>query len=311
VTGDPVDTIARAVLYEGYILWPYRRSASKNRQRWTFGGVHPKGWSREHPDDRSLLRTQCLLEGTRDAAVDVSVRFLQVVRRQPVDDAGRAVDELAGRLAWDEARERELTLTLRSARPAHAAIAIPAGQDTEPVAGGTIVRSWEGLAGSVDASAETLGERLHRITVTVANATPWGGGDRDAALRRTFASTHVVLRSGDGAFVSQTDPPAALRDHAAACENTGAWPVLVADRHTMLASPIILPDHPQIAPESPGDLFDGTEVDQLLILNVLSLTEAEQREARASDPRAREIIDRCAALAPEDLMRLHGVLREP
>jgi hypothetical protein len=79
----------------------------------------------------------------------------------------------------------------------------------------------------------------------------------------------------------------------------------------MLAAPIILPDHPQIAPESPGDLFDGTEIDQLLILNVLSLTEAEQREARASDSRARDIIDRCAALAPEDLMRLHGALREP
>jgi hypothetical protein len=118
VTGDPVDAIARAVLYEGYVLWPYRRSANKNRQRWTFGGVHPEGWSREHPDDRSVLRTQCLLEGTRDAAVDVSVRFLQVVRRQPVDDGGEAVDELDGRLAWDEARERELSLTLRSEQPA-------------------------------------------------------------------------------------------------------------------------------------------------------------------------------------------------
>jgi hypothetical protein len=79
----------------------------------------------------------------------------------------------------------------------------------------------------------------------------------------------------------------------------------------MLASPIILPDHPQIAPESPGDLFDGCEIDQLLILNVLALTDDERREARASDPRAREIVDRCAALGPEDLMRLHGVLREP
>jgi hypothetical protein len=311
VTGDPVDAIARAVLYEGYVLWPYRRSANKNRQRWTFGGVHPEGWSREHPDDRSVLRTQCLLEGTRDAAVDVSVRFLQVVRRQPVDDGGEAVDELDGRLAWDEARERELSLTLRSAQPARAAIAIAAGEDVERVAGGALLRSWEALAGTVDASAETLGARLHKVSVTVANATPWDGGDRDAALRRTLASTHVVLRSRGGAFISQTDPPAALREHAAACENSGAWPVLVGDRHTMLASPIILPDHPQIAPESPGDLFDGTEIDQLLILNVLSLTDAERREARASDPRAREIIDRCTALAPEDLMRLHGALREP
>jgi len=310
VTADPVAAIARAVLYEGYVLWPYRRSAGKNRQRWTFGGVHPEGWSRAHPDDRCVLRTQCLLEGPADAAVDVAVHFLQVVQRQPVHAGGDAVDELDGRLAWDEAREREVTLTVRPDQPAGAAIAIAAGRDVEPVAGGTLVHTWEALAGSVDAAAETLDERLHRVRVTVANATPWSGGDREAALRRTLASTHVVLRSRQGEFVSQTDPPPELAAQAAACENVGAWPVLVGDRHTMLASPIILPDHPQVAPESPGDLFDGCEIDQLLILNVLGLTEDEQREARASDPRAREIIDRCAALAPEDMMRLHGVLRE-
>jgi hypothetical protein len=311
MTVDPVATIARAVLYEGYVLWPYRRSANKNRQRWTFGGVYPEDWSREHPDDACRLRMQCLLEGPSDVDVDVSVRFLQIVRRQPVDARGEDVDELDGRLAWDEAREREVTLSVGPDRPDRAAIEIAADRDIEPVAGGTLVRSWEALAGTVDVSVETLDQGLHRLTVAVANVTPWDGGDRDAALRRSLASTHVVLRSRDAAFVSQTDPPDRLREHAAACENVGAWPVLVGDCHTVLASPIILPDHPQVAPESPGDLFDGCEIDQLLILNVLSLTEAEQREARASDPRAREIIDRCAALAPEDLMRLHGVLREP
>lgn len=305
MSGDPVAAIARAVLYEGYVLWPYRRSATKNRQRWTFGGVHPEGWSREHPDDRSLLTTQCLLEGPPE--VEVSVRFLQVVRRQPVDAAGAEVDELGGQLAWDEAREREVVLAV----PGRAAIAIPAGRDVELVGGGTLVRTWEALAGSVEASLERMGDGVWRVTVTVANTTPWPGGDRGEALRRTLASTHVVLRSRAGEFVSQTDPPAELAAHAATCENVGAWPVLVGDRHTVLASPIILPDHPQVAPESPGDLFDGTEIDQLLILNVLALSEEERREARASDPRAREILDRCAALAPEDMMRLHGVLREP
>ena len=298
---DPVGAIARAVLYEGYVLWPYRRSATKNAQRWTFGGVYPLGWSRAHPDDRSVLRAQCLLEGAPD--VEVSVRFLQIVRRRPVDESGAPVDELAGQLAWDEAREREIT--------GPAEIDMPAGRDVEPVAGGALVRSWEALAGRVDVDVQPLAEELHRVSVTITNTTPWPGGDRDAALRRSFASTHVVLRSAAGGFVSQTDPPAALAEDAAACENQGLWPVLVGDRRTMLASPIILPDHPQVAPESPGDLFDGCEIDQLLILNVLALSEDERREARASDPRAREILDRCAALAPADMLRLHGVLREP
>ena len=95
--------------------------------------------------------------------------------------------------------------------------------------------------------------------------------------------------------------------------NEGAWPVLVGEpdsRSTMLCSPIILEDHPRIAPESPGDLFDGGEIDQLLILNILSLTDEEKAEMRATDPRAREILERTEALTPEELMRLHGTIRE-
>jgi hypothetical protein len=82
------------------------------------------------------------------------------------------------------------------------------------------------------------------------------------------------------------------------------------DRSTLLCSPIILSDYPEIAPESPGDLFDGGEIDQLLILNILSLTDAEKAEMRASDPRAREILDRTEALSPQELMNLHGAIRE-
>ncbi len=94
----------------------------------------------------------------------------------------------------------------------------------------------------------------------------------------------------------------------------GTWPVLVGEegeRHTLLSSPIVLPDYPQVAPESPGDLFDGGEIDELLILNVLALSDAEREEVRASDARARELLDRCEALAPEQLLRLHGTFRDP
>jgi hypothetical protein len=147
----------------------------------------------------------------------------------------------------------------------------------------------------------TRGERL---TVVIRNTSPWSGEDREEALRHAFCSTHVVLRTSKGAFLSATE---------SAGESSGLWPVLVGDegaRDTMLAAPIILPDYPQIAPESPGDLFDATEIDQLLILNVLALTPEEQAEMRASDPRAREILDRCASLSGDELMRLHGAIRD-
>jgi hypothetical protein len=143
------------------------------------------------------------------------------------------------------------------------------------------------------------------VTVTIANTTPFAGGSREEALERTLCSSHTVLRS-DGDFVSMTDPPDELRAEAAGCGSEGAWPVLVGDTHTMLSSPIILEDHPRVAPESPGDLFDGGEIDQLLILNILSLTDEEKAEMRASDPRTREILERTEGLSDEELMALGG-----
>jgi hypothetical protein len=300
---DELRQIADAVLYEGYILWPYTRSSLKNRQRWTFGGVYPPARSAKHPDDRAEIRCECLYEG--DAEVDVRVRFLQVVARQ-VTRGGEPVDELTvdgeRYLSWDEAVEREL---------APGAIAIAGGSEEEPLgSGAAIVRSWEPLQGTIDVGTRYVPgtDGLSKVTVRVANLTPWDGSDRNGALRRTFCSTHLVLRS-EGAFVSLTDPPERYARAAAACENVGVWPVLVGDERTLLAAPIILSDYPQIAPESPGDLFDATEIDRMLILNVMSLTPDEQAEMRATDPRAREILDRCASLTTDELLRLHGAMK--
>jgi hypothetical protein len=283
---DRVRAIADAVLYEGYVLWPYRSSALKNQRRWTFGGVFPPAHTREHPDDRCVARAQCLLAGEA-ADVDATVRFLHVVRRD-VLDAG------AGLVDWDEAAEREQ-------RPG--VIEIPAGHVTD----GGVVRSWEALRGTFELRTEPVEAGVVRVTVEIANRTPWDGTDRQQALRRTFCSTHAVLRTARGRFVSQADPPDHLTAAADDCRSEGLWPVLVAD-DVMLASPIILEDRPRIAPESPGDLFDGGEIDQMLVLNILAMTDEERAAMRAADPRTREILERTEALTPEQLMRLHGRL---
>jgi hypothetical protein len=324
VTEDPIRAIADAVLYEGYVLWPYRRSALKNAQRWTFGGVYPQAHARARSagDDPWTMQTQCLLEGDPGTEVSLGVRFLHVVWRQMVDSGGHEVDELRVdgelHLTWEEAIEREVRLEARRLdqllEEQSVAITIEPGRDVQPVPGagtdrGTVVRTWEPLEGSLRVGAELVSPGLYRLTAVVENVTPWEDGPREAALRRTFCSTHTVLRAGGGSFVSLTAPPPALRAAAEGCENRGTWPVLVGqsgERNTLLSSPIILEDHPRIAPESPGDLFDGGEIDQLLILNILSLTDEEKSEMRASDPRAREILDRSEGLSNEQLMRLHG-----
>jgi hypothetical protein len=308
VGADAVRRIADAVLYEGYLLWPYRKSALKNQHRFTFGGVYPPAW-----DDRSSLQAQVLLEGGADAEVELRVRFLHVVERQVLRlgspaAAPEPVDELEvdGErwVSWEEAVEREL---------APGPIRVPAGAELQEMRGGAIRRSWRALEGEVSIERELLRPGLARVTARVVNTSPWSGEAREAALRQTFCSTHAVLRARGGEWVSPTDPPDELRREVEACANSGTWPVLVGergDRSTLLAAPIILGDYPEIAPESPGDLFDSGEIDQMLVLNILAMTDSERRDMRDGDPRARAILERTEALSDEEIMRLNGAVRE-
>ncbi len=330
VEANPVRAIADAVLYEGYILWPYRRSALKNKRRFTFGGVYPPSHSELHADDPCTIRAEVPIEGGVRTRVEVSVRFLQIVERSVArltPNGLQAVDELVvggeRHLAWDEAVERELSARRLSLHALQAGrrlpIAIAGRAEREDLLAesgervGALIRSWHELSGEVLLQAQPLAPGVQRIAVEVRNSTPFRPSSREQALSHAFCSTHMQLRATRGAFASLSDPPERLQGAAQECANRGVWPVLVgepSDRDTVLCSPIILEDHPRIAPESPGDLFDGSEIDQLLILNILSLTDAEKEEMRASDPRAREILERTEALTPEQLMRLNGTFRD-
>jgi hypothetical protein len=348
---DAVEKVAEAVLYEGYLLYPYRCSALKNQQRWTFGGVYPRAYSAASGgDDPWIMQTQCLVAGDEDTSLEVTVRFLHLADRgvaETVEGALHHVEVLrVGEQVyrpWEEAVERVLIvggsdgdrpvrmgdLIERSRR---AEIAVAAGSITEPLSDpgghvvGALIRAWRSLQGTVEIAAEPLeqdpvGTRPtgpgYRLTVRIINTTPWSvrAGDerpRAAALRQTFVSTHTILRVQGGEFVSLLEPPPEYQEAAGRCDNVKTWPVLAGEpgeRHTVLSSPIILYDYPQVSPESPGNLFDGTEIDELLTLSILTLTDEEKQEMRESDARAREILDRTESLTPEQLMQLHGVIR--
>jgi hypothetical protein len=330
VKPDPIRAIADAVLYEGYILWPYRRSALKNQRRFTFGGVYPPAHTSAHPDDAATMQTEVLLRGDAQASVEIAVRFLHVVQRSVAHRRGEAlepVDELIidgeRYLAWDEAVEREFhapQLTLEQLRAGYVVpVAVAAGREQEAlveqsgVSPGALIRTWRALQGELRLLAVPQTGEVWRLSATITNTTPFVPGSRQQALEQTFCSTHTLLRAPKARFVSLADPPQELAQAASACRNIGTWPVLVGEDgalSTMLSSPIILEDHPRIAPQSPGDLFDGGEIDQLLILNILTLTDEEKAEMAASDPRAREILERTEALTPDQLMALHGTVRE-
>ena len=131
------------------------------------------------------------------------------------------------------------------------------------------------------------------------------GLERGEALRHSLISTHPVLRVEGGRFISQLDAP---------CESVNTWPVLASpEDDVMLGAAIILPDHPQIAPESRGNLFDNTEIEEALVLHVQALSDEERAEIEQQDPAVREMIERASAVTSEELLKLHGrvELRDP
>lgn len=338
-----VDQVGRAVLYEGYILYPYR-PAVKNRQRWTFGGLFPRSYSQDHGGTEAwTTQTQCLLRGDSQTVLEVEIRFLHLVARlvgelnPPLDElphdadpSFRIVDVLqVGEKrfhTWQEAVEREVSTGQKSladleAQPEQVRFAFPYRRGMEFLSDesgnqvGVIVREQQAIEGTVEFSTVRVADGLFKITVKVMNQTPLETGrrlNRDQAQMHSLASTHAVLSARRGEFLSLLDPPEQWRAVAATCRNIGTWPVLVGevgDTDTILSAPIILYDYPRIAPESPGDFFDGTEIDEMLALRVLTLTEEEKRAMATVDDQARALLQRTESLAREQLLRLHGTMR--
>jgi hypothetical protein len=196
-----------------------------------------------------------------------------------------------------------------------------------------VVRRREEVRANTTLVAERLSKDVCRLRVRTANTghAPDPRAARDEALRRALIATHTLVGGEGLELVSLLDPPSDLHEHGRMCRNEFTFPVLggqppvatgTGDTRTetqspqdgstgcvLLSSPIILPDHPQVAPESPGDLHDAAEIDEILTLRTMLLTDEEKREARATDPRAAEILDRVETMPPEVFARLHGAVR--
>jgi hypothetical protein len=308
---DGVEKIAAAILYEGYILYPYRPTAIKNRQRWNFGTLYPRIYAEaQRPHEPFRLIAECLLVADAEANLDVRLSFLQLIRQEQslsavdADGLSRLTDPS---LAWDEAVERS---SEHSNLRLSGLIASPLSLTLQME---TAVRQT--LQIELTISAQILQDGACKVRLEAQNTTslPSGAGaKRDEALPRSFVSAHLLLGITGGEFVSLLDPGPTYREAVAACCNTGVFPVLVGeepDRSMMFCSPIILYDYPKIAPESAGDFFDGTEMDEMLTLRVLTLTDAEKQEMRNGDPRARRILERTESLTSDAMLKAHGVIR--
>lgn len=341
-----VEKIAKAVLYEGYLLYPYRPSSVKNRQRWNFGVLSPAAWCEsQRGAESNMSQTQCLVQNSILPAVEIKIRFLHLITRsvgrlaRPVTNwpggnaappAFEPVDKLEANgctfRPWQEVEEREVSLRIQygdsiDRGPAQRDFTILGARRTEPVRDaegrvvGVIVRDREGISLTVETHMERCTEDVFKVTARTFNRTRFDqpeGKTRDEALMCSLISAHTILGAVNCKFVSLLEPPEPLQALAQSCWNTGTWPVMVGDaeeRDTMLSSPIILYDYPQIAPESAGDLFDATEIDEILSLRIMTLSEDEKREMCEFDDRARRILERTQRMPADQLMKLHGAVR--
>ena len=323
--------VADTVLYEGYVLYPYRASAIKNRYRWQFGVVAPREYAEKSGTDPWCMQAELLVEIAGDPVLDIELRYLQVEERRVEGEvAGKleAVESIAvggeTHTTWQEGAPRTVMLApipmrdllrdpLRFPFAAHAGVShqdlVENGQRR-----GRVTRERWAIQGALVLSARRVG-RYVEVGLRVENTTRWrasASAGRAEALRRACVGTHVLVGITGGRFLSLADPPPDAAEIARACRHEHCWPVLMGEQgsgETLLVSPIILDDHPRLAPESPGDLYDSTEIDEILTLRVMTLTDEEKAQARSTDARARRVIEQADAIPDEVFARLHGAIR--
>ena len=328
---DHARQVADAILYEGYLLYPYRASAQKNQERFQFGVLMPPGYAQVDPGEPAASQTECILEPKAATELIVRARFLQLRRRTVLAAPGFAeVGSLrvggTEYLPWDEAAEHEHQVTVPLGELLSGGVelpfSVPGGLDEEDLAGpdgppaGRLVRRWQALSGTVRLTAERLpgpyGAVRVRLVLANGSEVAWPLTRRADGLPFALVAAHSLISVPGGRFLSMTDPPEWAAPAVHGCVNTGTWPVLggpAGCTELILSSPVILYDHPEIAAESAGQLYDSTEIDEILTLRTLALTDAEKQAARDTDPRAAELMDRLDHLPPEMLERMHGAIR--
>ena len=332
------------MIYEGYVLYPYRASAAKNQLRWQFGVLAPRPFSERTSSEPWAMQTECVLEAPASALVRVQVRFLRVQARlvqQARPDEGDeftpvASLEVDGQLwtTWDESTEHQIdlgplavaSLLLAGCKESVASeveFALEGREEREKAAGrlGKVVGRVFAICVRSPVGSRSRRRRsmvpggLTRLRVRVENLTPWLGGPdtkRDETVRNSLVAVHVLAAVDDGRFISSLDPPDYAESAVASCANIGSFPVLIGENGADDVH-LVVADHP-LRPSGGGAREPGRHVRR----------HRDRRDPRPSRPHtdrggetrgprtddlAASIIDRCDAMPPEVFERLHGAIR--
>lgn len=285
---DRLEELVESLLYEGYALYPYTPGATKNSTPTPFGILYPPVYAATLTSTYDYLELRCVLQAPPDAVLSAEVRFLAAGGQRHEAQARQV--QLAGAMAGalSTPAEKEVSVEGEAGAPP---LVMALSLSAQPLHG-------------VDGGSGGSGE--YEVAFRVENRTLVRSGlDRAGALARSLLSTHPILRVSGGKFVSVLERP---------CGAINTFPILATvDDEAIVGATIALPEHPQIAPESRGALFDSTEIEEALLLHVHALSDAEREEIERSDPAVREMVARAAASTPADIIALHGrvTLRDP
>ena len=334
--GSILEKLTHTLLYEGYSLYPYYRSAIKNQKPIPFGVIFPKDYNAYNEHSHSHIQSQSIIYGSSDLTVSINVRFLHLnqtglyQKNYNSEEFSPAFDlEINGKTHQAASPTIERNIQTESLRITD----LTAGGKTIPFSfesfneGEMIfndekeivakrITSISEINGVVQIQAEVLVdmEDSFRLTVTVTNITQVANASlrtRDEALLQSFLSTHIILQTPDGEFISQQDTPAKWQPAMATCNNVNTWPILIDKNNTtLLSSPIILYDYPEINPVSSGDLFDSTEIEEALLLHVNLLSDEEKKRIGSNDEKLRAMLDNVSSLTPEDLNVYHSMMKD-
>jgi|HubBroStandDraft_6_1064221.scaffolds.fasta_scaffold96490_3 hypothetical protein len=289
---DPLEQLVDALLYEGYALYPYTPGAAKNATPTPFGILYPPRYAAALPSTFARLELRCVLQAPPEAVLSAEVRFLAATgeRHEAVAHRVRLADTTVAALAapsvtGEHGAEREVEI----------AGEVKIAEESP---------RWLRLA--LNLRAHELAPGSYEVSLAVENRTPCAQGlDRSGALTHSLLSTHPIVRVSGGRFSSPLECP---------CVSVNTFPVLAsAADDVVVGAAIVLPDHPQLAPESRGGLFDSTEIEEALLLHVKALSDSEREEIERQDPLVREMVAHAAAATPQEVLALHGrvTLRDP
>lgn len=326
-----LENLTKTVLYEGYSIFPYHRSAIKNQKPIPFGVIYPEEYHKYNHYAPSLMQTECVVNTESQVSININVRFLHLIKTEVFQNDNTEKENKNNFNKFSHEGWQTIERTIPSGDvPLYELvnskqtfiIDFDSVEQTKYSTGendllkSKQINSVSKINGTITLEAFPIENKssFFRIRVTVTNNSVINNAEtasQHEAFSQSFISTNTILKITGGEFSSEQNPSENFKSIISQNKNIGTWPILIEESNrTMLSSPIILYDYPKINAQSKGDLFDSLEIEEMLMLHLSVMSEDEKNNIAESDDKMRAMLDKAKQVTPEELLNLHGGMFE-